>query len=67
MKGDSQDVADDANRPKIGAEADRFEVDDFGRHELGRAEQHLQLFGRVKAACQAEIDQLDSITHLGQA
>lgn len=67
MEPHSQDVADDADRPHVRAVADRLEVDHFGRDELRRAEQDLQLLGRVVASRQAEVDELDPVALASQA
>ena len=62
----SQDIGDDADGPHVGGVADGVKVDHLGRHELGRAEQHLQLLGRVVSARQAEVNDLDPVPRLGE-
>lgn len=49
-KENLQDVADDTDRPQIGAKSNLFEVYDFRCHKLGCAEKYLQLLGRVEAS-----------------
>ena len=65
-RGYSQDVGDDAHRPHVRRVADGVEVDDLGRHELWRPEQHLQLLRRVETARQAEVNDLDPVARLGE-
>lgn len=62
----SQHIGDDTDRPHVRRKSYGLEIHDLGRHELWRAKQHLKLCGRVVLARQAEVNDLDSISVLGQ-
>lgn len=56
-----QNIADNANTPHIRFIADSIEINNLGRHKLGRAKKHLQFLIRIVSARQPEIYNFDSI------
>lgn len=62
-----QHVGDDAHTPHVSAVADAVIGHNFGRHELRRAEQHLQRLLGIVAPRQAEVDDLQAMAFLRDA
>jgi len=57
-----QDVADDADAPHVGAEVNRFILDDLRSHELRCAEQDTRVDRRTVDASEAKVNDLDAIS-----
>ena len=62
-----QHVADDADRPHVGGVAYGLEADHLGGDELGRAEENLQFFHRLKLSGQTKVDYFDAVAGPCQA
>ena len=57
-----QDVANDADTPRVRLRNNAVIVDNFRGDELGRSEQHLRLLLGVVGSRQTEIDEFDLVT-----
>lgn len=67
MRVYSQDVANDPNSPQVGGVADWLKANHFRGHKLGGAKEDLQCLHGLKLAGQTKVDDLDSVSSLGQA
>ena len=60
-KNSLQDIGEDADRPHVSGEGNRFVVDDLRGTELCRAEEDLDLLPLLEPLGEAEVDDLDVI------